>query len=96
MEKKVVWACLEELRLEFVSKGKARAVDDWADHCHLRIAATLERSNNLERRKGILTKKEEKKKKKEVARLTKSGRGKFGGDARGAPCCNDWCLGLML
>lgn len=64
MEKKVVWACLEELRLEFVSKGKARAVDDWADHCHLRIAATLERSNNLERRKGILTKKEEKKEEK--------------------------------
>lgn len=46
--------------------------------------------------KEYLQKKKKRKKKKEVARLTKSGRGKFGGDARGTPCCNDWCLGLML
>lgn len=60
------------------------------------IATTLERSNNLERKKEYLQKKKKRKKKKEVARLTKPGRGKFGGDARGAPCCKDWCLGLML
>jgi len=93
LEKKVVWACPEGFVWHsFQKERKIKTVDDWVDRCHLHIAAILERSDDLERKRNT---KKRKKTRKEVARLTKFGRGKFG-EMRGGSLLYDWCLGLML
>lgn len=61
------------------------------------IAATLERSNNLERKREYLPKKEEKKEEKGSGKIDKIRERKVWGRCEGGLLVvYDWCLGLML